>query len=58
MSKFHDYIVFGTYIRILQMLSEDLEWQANIHGVEEYEAKGNLEGGGSYEWIQKLVHGL
>jgi hypothetical protein len=28
------------------MSSEDLGWQTNIHGAEEYEARGNWKGGG------------
>ncbi len=34
------------YIDILQMSLKDLKWWTNVHGVEEHEAWGDLEGGG------------
>jgi hypothetical protein len=44
----HNYMIIfsGMYISILQTSLEDSKWRANIHGAEEYEVGGNLEGGG------------
>ncbi len=37
---------FRAYISILQTSLENSKWRANIHGVEEHEAKGDWKGGG------------
>jgi hypothetical protein len=36
------------------MSSEDLEWQASIHGAKEYEVRGNWKGGGLL-WMDSKV---
>jgi hypothetical protein len=53
MSEFPDSI-FKVYTSILQISLENLEWRANIHGVEEHEARGDWEGGGIL-WVNLEV---